>query len=254
MNLIQILTKINGIASDNKLSTVWIVGGLARDKVMGRAEKLEDVDLTTGDDNIHYVAKEASIVFRGPNTDYKILDDGHAQLIIDGLKTDFSSNFNIPGVKNMLIKAGLKNPTSMQLELYSRDFTCNALLMSLDLKKIIDPTGLGTQDIKKKLLRTCLPAAITLGYDNKRVARILYLAAKLGFNVDEEIIEWVKENPESLTRGSTAQYVTKKIKAACEHDLKKTVDLISKMNLWEYVPVIDELSPYMVGGLKVSNV
>ncbi len=221
---------------------------------MGRAEKLDDVDLTTGDDNIHYVAKEASIAFRGPGVDYKLLDDGHAQIIIDGFKLDFSSNYNIPGIKNMLIKAGLEEPTSMQLELYSRDFTCNALLMTLDLKTITDPTGLGIKDIKAKLLRTCLPAAITLGNDNKRVVRIIYLAAKLGFEVDKEIISWVKVNPESLTKGSTSQYVIKKLKKACESDLNKTVKLIGEMNLWPFVPVIDELVPYMEGNLKANNV
>ncbi|MES1987437.1 MAG: helix-turn-helix transcriptional regulator, partial [Pseudomonadota bacterium] len=47
--------------------------------------------------------------------------------------------------------------------------------------------------IKSKTLRTCLPAAITLGYDNKRVVRILYMAAKLDFSVDQEIIDWVKQ-------------------------------------------------------------
>lgn len=254
MNLTSILTQINDIASKNDFSEAFVVGGLPRDKVMGRADKIEDVDLTTGDYYIHYLAKEASMLFRGPNVNYKLLDDGHAQLIIDGLKIDFSSNFNIPGIQNMLVKAGLEKPTSMQLELYSRDFTCNALLMTLDLKTITDPTGLGIQDIKNKLLRTCLPAAITLGNDNKRVARILYLAAKLGFEVDKEIINWVKAHPESLNTGSTSQYVVKKIKAACEHDIDKTVKLIGEMNLWKHVPVIDELSPYMVGNLKGSNV
>jgi len=254
MNLTETLSQISKISSDNKLSECFVVGGLPRDKVLGQAEKIDDVDLTSGDDNIHYLAKEVSIAFKGPNINYKLLDDGHAQIIIDGLKLDFSSNFNIPNVKNMLIKAGLKNPSSMQLELYSRDFTCNALLMTLDLKTISDPTGLGIQDIKKKLLRTCLPAAVTLGSDNKRVARILYLAAKLGFEVDSEIIGWVKLHPESLTKGSTSQYVIKKIKAACEHDIKKTVKLIGEMNLWNYVPVIDELEPYLLGNLKGSNV
>jgi tRNA nucleotidyltransferase/poly(A) polymerase len=248
MKLTEILNILDSVCKDNSLSQGFIVGGTPRDKILGRSKEIEDIDITTGDKGIHYLAKEASIKLQGPNTSYKVLDDGHAQIVVDGFKIDFSSNFNIPDIRKMLIKAGLEEPTEMQLELYSRDFTCNALLMSLDLKNVLDPTGLGLQDIKKKRLRTCLPAAITLGYDNKRVARILYLAAKLGFDVDPEIIAWVKKNPESLINASP-QYVIKKLKSAVKYDLKKTVNLLDQMGLWKQVPSIEELTPYMINNI-----
>src|ERR1700748_3494180 len=183
MNLPEILKILTDISTDMSVNCL-IVGGTPRDKVMNLPGNIEDIDLTSGDDKIHYIAKEASIKLKDLNGSYKVLDDGHAQITIGGFKLDFSSNFTIPNVKNILAKAGLKGATDMQAELYSRDFTCNTLLMTLDLKTILDPTGLALNDIKSKTLRTCLPAAITLGYDNKRVVRVLYMAAKLNFNVD----------------------------------------------------------------------
>lgn len=249
MKLTEILQIIATVAKENDLTTPFICGGTPRDKILDKASDIKDVDITTGDETVHYLAKESSIRLAGPNTSFKLLDDGHAQLHVNGFKLDFSSNFRIPNVKEMLEKAGLKNPSDLQQELYSRDFTCNALLLSMDLKKISDPTGLGLKDIKARLVRTCLPAAITLGHDNKRVARIMYIAAKLNFDVDQEIIDWVRKNPDSLMN-ATPQYVIKKLKAAMRYDAPKTVQLLDKMDLWKKIPTFKELTPYMVKNIN----
>ncbi len=239
MNLPEILKILSDIAL-NMESGLYICGGSPRDKVMNVPNQIEDIDLTSGDDKIHYIAKEASIKLKSSNISYKVLDDGHAQITIGSFKLDFSSNFNIPNIKSILNKAGLKGATDMQAELYSRDFTCNTLLMTLDLKQILDPTGLALKDIKSKILRTCLPAAITLGYDNKRVVRIIYMAAKLNFSVDQEIIDWVKKNPDTISNCSQ-NYLIKKLAKSIEYNKEKTVELLDKMNLWKSIPPMKEL-------------
>ncbi len=244
MILSEIIKIIDDISKNIGTKTV-ITGGTPRDKVLNKSSNIEDIDLTTGDDKIHFVAKEASIKLQSPNMNYKVLDDGHAQITIGGFKLDFSSNFNIPNVRQMLEKSGLKNPDNMLAELYSRDFTCNALLMTLDLKKIEDPMGLGLQDIKAKKLRTCLPAAVTLGYDNKRVVRVLYMAAKLDFTVDEEIIDWVKKNPDTI-KNCTQQYLIKKLAKSIKYNKEKTVQLLDQMGLWKSIPPVKELEKYMI--------
>ena len=54
----------------------------------------------------------------------------------------------------MLQESGIKEISAMHEELYSRDFTCNTVLMSLDLKRILDPTGLAINDIQSKIIKT----------------------------------------------------------------------------------------------------
>lgn len=223
------------------MSTPFIVGGTPRDKLLNRVDKMVDLDITTGDSSIHIFGRELAKVI--PTANYKRFPDGHAQLVLDGLKIDLSSNFRVPNIKLMLQKAGIANPTEMQCELYSRDFTCNALLLSLDLKTIQDPTGLGINDIRRKRIRTCLPANITLGSQNKRVVRVIYLAAKLGFDVDEEIIKWVKSHPESFANAKP-KYLAEKLQKAINADKEKTLKLISEMGLWRYIPMLPDLAPY----------
>ena len=51
------LLEIKRLAKDNGLSEPYIVGGLPRDKILHRINKVEDIDLTSGDDSIHQLAE-----------------------------------------------------------------------------------------------------------------------------------------------------------------------------------------------------
>jgi tRNA nucleotidyltransferase/poly(A) polymerase len=244
MQLKEILDLLSKTAQELGTAVPYICGGTPRDKVMGKTMNIEDIDITTGDNSIHILAKTMATKTAGQSS-FKEMNDGHAQLIFPGIKLDFSTNYIEPGVVKMLSSVGMQNPSSMQQELYSRDFTCNALLMTLDLKKIIDPIGLGIQDIKKKVLRTCLPARITLGSDNRRIVRVVYMAAKLGFKVDDEIIKWVKQQPGKIVANGGQEYISKKINKAFEYNPDVSIKLLDEMGLWPYIPVSDKTAPYM---------
>ncbi len=242
MTLKELLFLIGEIAKKNGISTPFICGGTPRDKILGRLDQMVDLDITTGDSSIVRLGQEVSRALPGAN--YKLMPDNHSQISLGKFKIDFSSNFKVLGIKMMLYKAGINNPTEMQCELYSRDFTCNALLLSLDLKNIFDPTGLGVKDIERKLIRTCLPAQLTLGSQHKRIVRVIYLAAKLNFEVDQEIIDWVKKNPQNFA-DAKSKYLSDKLQKAIDADKNKTIKLLDQMNLWKYIPPVPDLLPYM---------
>lgn len=234
MSIKDVLLSLKILSKNNGLSEPYIVGGLPRDKFLNMSRKVEDVDLTTGDESIHKLAEVAVNEFKVEPTKFP---DGHYQLIIEGIKYDFSSNFNSKDASYFLEKAGIKNPTPMQLELFSRDFTCNTLVIPMSLRKISDPTGLGIDDIKRKVLRTPLPSRITLRDDPKRIIRSIYLAVKLGFEIEPDIINWAKENHELISKEVSAGFAKKKLANAADKDINKTIRLLDQMDLWKVVSV-----------------
>lgn len=234
MGVKEILFKIKELAKDNGLSEPYIVGGLPRDKILNRAKKIEDIDLTSGDESIHQLAELVSNEFKVVPMRFP---DGHYQLHINNLKFDFSSNYNSPDASYFLEKAGVKKPSEMQLELFSRDFTCNTLIIPLTLRKIVDPTGLALDDIKKKLIRTPLPPRITLRDDTKRVIRSIYLAAKLGFTIEPDIIKWVLAHHDKIKEEVSQGFSKRKLADATRADVDKTIDLMTQMDLWNVVGV-----------------
>jgi len=245
MKLSELLYAIENIAKKKGLSKPYIVGGLPRDRLLNNLRDINDVDITTGDHTIHILAEDIASRLSG-QVNYDIMPDGHSTISIGDIDIDFSSNFKVPGIGNILRKNGIQTPTEMQKELYSRDFTCNAALMSLDMENITDPTGLAINDIKNRVIKTCLHPDLTFGYDNRRIIRAVYLSAKLDFNIDPEIINWVKSKPD-LAGNASDKYLVKKLNKSIKYNLDRTIDALDKMNIWSYIPPIKELSPYMVG-------
>lgn len=247
MRIQELLNLISNIAKEKGLSEPFIVGGLPRDKMLSRIEEVQDIDLTTGDDSIVPLAKAIHEVLEAkyPDVSMKTFPDGHSQITLNGMKLDFSSNFTSDDAKRIIAKNNIK-ASPMITELLSRDFTVNSLLMDLGLSKVKDPTGMGVKDVKDKIIRTPLNPAYTLSNDPKRIIRVIYLATKLGFEVEDEIISFVAKNPH-LVQGLKPRYISDKIGESLDKDPDKTVDLLTRMNLWKHIPISQKLAPYASG-------
>lgn len=244
MELTQILQVIDWLAKTNSISKPWIVGGIPRDKILGRKNDLIDIDITTGDNSIHALAQKTAIKLALYVSSFVVLNDGHSRMIIDNWKFDFSSNFKVPNIKFILEKNGMKNVVSMDEEIFSRDFTCNTLLLSLDLKQMYDVTQRARTDISNKIIDTCLDPDITLKNDPKRIVRVIYLASKLNFSISERVENWIQKNSSFILKAGN-EYNKKKIIKALKYNPEICVQLLDKFNLWRHLPVIPELAQYM---------
>lgn len=184
MNINDILSTIAQIAKDNGISKPFIVGGVPRDRYMGEKGKaINDIDITTGDDGSSRLSELVSKVIN--DSKHRTYDDGHSSLNIRGLKIDFSNNFNAPGIDSELNKMGVTNITSIKRELYSRDFTINALLEELDFSNIYDITGESEADIEAGIIKCPISSDISIGSDPRRILRALKFSIKYGFNIED---------------------------------------------------------------------
>jgi poly(A) polymerase len=244
MKLRELLSIMKSVQERNGTSVPYICGGTPRDKYMKNLDNISDLDITTGDKSIDYLSQQFAEELKNKyNVTRKSMDDGHSTIFIGNLKIDFSSNFNAPNIVPILNKMRIQKPTEMQKEMFSRDFTCNALLLSLDLKNIIDPTHKGFQDIKNKKIKTCLSPEITLTTNRNRVVRSIYLASKLGFDIDQSIIDFVKKNPNSV-RIATEKAMSDKLNEAFRKDADRASFFLTKMNLWNYIPITEVMYPH----------
>lgn len=232
MKLIEVLQLIEETAYENKLSRPFICGGLPRDKVINKEIILNDIDITTGDSDIHFLAKEVHLKLKHINAKYLIMKDGHASIMLPGLKLDFSSNFVVPNIESII---GMKMPKLHQ-EMISRDFTCNTLLMSLDLKNVYDPLKKGIKAIESKTIETCLPPNITLKLSPNRIIRAIYLSSKLNFELSDNVKYWIIKNKDMLNL-IPEDYIIKKINKALEFNYTNTIKLIKELDIQNKIPL-----------------
>ena len=100
-------------------------------------EHFVDRHIGPNDEQVNFMLKELgensldNFLNKKYNITRKVMDDGHSSIFLGNLKIDFSSNFIVGNIDELLNNIGISNPTNMQREIFSRDFTCNSLLMCI---------------------------------------------------------------------------------------------------------------------------
>lgn len=220
MSLKETLARLAAVAARHDLGEPFICGGVARDLQLGEIKELHDVDITTGRSDVGLLAD----LFAGETgASVKTFADGHKQVFVDGVHIDFSTNFKYPDIDAMLEEAGAEL-TDLNREMWSRDFTINALLLKLDLSQTLDPTGMGLEDVKTKLLRCPLDPMVSFAASPNRLVRAWEYAGRLGFDFDPKLKEAIEQSLELLKKVKP-RYAGAKLNAA----LRKRPELLDEM-------------------------
>jgi poly(A) polymerase len=89
--------------------------------------------------------------------------------------------------------------TSLLDDLERRDFTINAMAVSLPGHEFTDPFG-GLEDLAAHVIRTPAAPSLSFGDDPLRMLRAARFAAKLGFTVDNSVINAMRDMASDLDR------------------------------------------------------
>lgn len=175
---IKLLKELGQAAQKHNLK-IWVVGGFARDFVLHK--KTKDIDICIEGNTaplIEYCQKT-----KGASV-HKFNNFGTARVIFkDGFKLDFvrcrKEIYPKPAALPVVSKATIKE------DLFRRDFTCNALALSLlpaEFFKVYDLYG-SLKDIKNK--QVSVLHAKSFEDDPTRLYRALRFAARLNFKLSK---------------------------------------------------------------------
>ncbi len=161
---------------------IYLIGGIVRDLILKR--KSIDIDITVEGDAIkfcHILAQKDCCKIIQVQNDLKT-----AKAVFNGgVEIDFASTrqefYPHRGHLPVVVKIGC----SLQEDVYRRDFTINALAMSLNKKNygdVIDYTG-GIKDLNNKKIRVLHNNSFN--EDPSRILRALKFAARFNFQRDK---------------------------------------------------------------------
>jgi poly(A) polymerase len=170
-----------------------LVGGSVRDALLGRLG--DDLDFCTDarpEQTLEVVQGWADAIWETGR------DFGTIGLQKNGLRleiTTFRAEAYDGVTRNPVVEYG----TSLLDDLERRDFTINAMAVSLPGHVFTDPYG-GLEDLAAQVIRTPASPAQSFGDDPLRMLRAARFASKLQFTVDEAVISAMRDMAPDLQR------------------------------------------------------
>jgi poly(A) polymerase len=220
---------------------VYLIGGYVRDHIMGREHPDKDIDIVVLGDGVamakavaHEVNPDINVtVFKNFGT--AMFRYGNFDMeFVGARKESYTKDSRKPAV----------TPGTLEDDLNRRDFTINALAISLnsgDLGEVLDPFD-GLEDIRNMILRTPLNPDTTFSDDPLRMMRAIRFAAQLKFDISDETMASIERNADRI-RIVSAERITLELNKIIATDTPSTgFLLLEKTGLLRIIlPEIDRL-------------
>ena len=253
------LDDIDNVAKDLKMK-LYVVGGFPRDIIAGTGITDEtDLDVTEANGNAFDLAFFVSARYNLMEPEiYKAT--GTALVTMNsGRPVEFhNAFFDVPHIIDQLYAIGVE-PTPINKDVYSRDFTINTLLFDPDNGKILDVTGRGVNDIKNKILKTPLSPEKTLAINPKIILRGIRFAIQFNLEMDEEyqsqvvsfvpyLVQFIQDNPNS-------KMVERTVKKTMSIDPKRAMEEYRKIGILQHLPRYPEIEKVLkedIFGVTIS--
>lgn len=189
-----LLAKIGAVA-DQRETEIYVVGGFVRDLLLGKS--VNDLDVLVMGDGVAFAREVARELGLHPVVPFERF--GTAMIPLEQGKLEFvtarKEQYD-PASRKPSVERG-----TLEDDLLRRDFTVNALAVSLNRKsygQLSDPLG-GIADMNRGVLRTPLDPEHTYSDDPLRMMRAARFAAQLGFSVDPRSIEAIAAMRERIS-------------------------------------------------------
>jgi poly(A) polymerase len=234
-----ILFAIGAIADEAKMEA-YVVGGYVRDELLNRGVR-KDIDITVVGDGVGFASLVAGQF------------DGAKLAVYEKFRTaalqvaDHTIEF--VGARKESYRATSRNPITeegtLQDDLHRRDFTVNALAVSLNqttfghLLDLFD----GLEDLKAKILRTPLDPEQTFSDDPLRMMRAARFASQLEFKVDGRSLDAIARMADRIKIISQERISDEFLKIMASRKPSIGLNILFQAGLLRYVfPEVAELS------------
>ena len=150
----------------------YLVGGYLRDLLSG--EISPDRDIAIKCDNLAKLTKKIADELNGSFVELDPVNEIY-RVVFGEDYIDFAKLLN----------------NNLDDDIKRRDFTINAIMYDINNEKFVDITG-GKKDFEEKIIKTYKIS--NLSDDPLRMIRAIRFQAKFGFRIDDEIVNFIKEN------------------------------------------------------------
>ncbi|HPF09151.1 MAG TPA: CCA tRNA nucleotidyltransferase [Candidatus Cloacimonadota bacterium] len=124
---------------------------------------------------------------------------------------------------------------SLLEDVYRRDFTINALMMSLDNAELLDLCKMGLDDLKQGVIRTLREPQLVLKEDPLRIMRAVRFATRFDFSFSDDLTLALRECS-ALVKSISGKRQAQELKLLkADGNLAKALELYSTLGIQQYL-------------------
>jgi len=187
IDVYDLVKKIGRVADQHDLPA-FLVGGFVRDLLINKKNK--DIDVVVVGDGLRFADQVSKDLKAYPVVKFE--DFGTAMIPLQNMELEIVS------ARKEVYRRDSRNPkvqfTDLDEDLKRRDFTINTMAISINdatFGELIDPFK-GIADLKNELIITPLDPKETFFEDPLRMLRAIRFASQLGFSIDENTFQAIK--------------------------------------------------------------
>mgnify|MGYP002407189567 FL=1 len=207
----------------------FFVGGCVRDYLL--KEEVNDIDITTDATPNEVMRLFNKAVPTGLKYGTVTVVHEHNKIEVTTFRLDGNySDFRRPD------EVELTNLETIDVK--RRDFTVNGLLMDENYK-VYDYVG-GMEDLNNKVIRAIGNPNERFNEDALRMLRAIYFESKLGFEIEKETLEAIKENASKIKLLPNERVMTEMQKALTGKHQNEAIKSLYRSDLYKYLPGLEK--------------
>lgn len=221
---------------------IYLVGGKVRDILLQRESydydfvirKVNAKDLET------FLAKEGSVNFVGKSFGvFKFIPKKYLpKEAIDIALPRTEESFNTGGYRDFEVQTDPE--LEIEKDLARRDFTINAMALTLKTGELIDPFQ-GQEDLKNKVIKTVGDPKLRFGEDFTRMIRAIRFSVQLYFKIDQETYVAIQNLAPKIKTMATERLTEEFTKIIMSPNAEFGLQILQKSNLLKYyIPELEE--------------
>lgn len=205
-----------------------LVGGPVRDLFLGRVSPDLDFTSDADPDQIIAVIRRWADAYWEIGRDFGTIGMRRGEHMIE--VTTYRAEAYDPDSRKPKVVFG----TSLQDDLYRRDFTINAMALKLPSLELVDPFG-GREDLRKGVLRTPGSPSSSFSDDPLRMMRAARFVSQLKVTVAPEVAAAMSAMAERINIISAERVRDELVKLICGVNPRAGVDILVESGLADHV-------------------
>ena len=187
----------------------WLVGGIVRDRVLGR--ETTDVDVVVAED---------------PEGAARAIARAAGRAACFELSADFGAWRVVAAGRGWQVDVEPLRADTIERDLALRDFTANAVAEPLPGGELIDPLG-GLEDLRVRRLRMAAPGAFAA--DPLRVLRLVRMVVELGLEPEAGTLASARESAAGLRAVSVERVFAELRRIVAARDVRRGIELMGEI-------------------------